>query len=396
LHRVARFKTQPRVPSKVCDALQEKPHVPMPGVDFGEFQEGLAEAFDEDELTALLRIRLNIQLRKIVKPAAFDTVVFELLEWLERQGREPELARAAYTARPNNDKLRNVYGKYGMALTVAVQTAGRPDAIPSLRATAAAFEANVKPRLKGVDMMVWRERMAAIEGQVCRIEFNGNPTGTGFLVGPDLVMTNYHVMERPLKGSLPIEQVGCRFDYKLLSDGSRSEGTVARLNQGNWQVDSSPYSQAEADSQPDRVPPKADELDFALVRLSRPVGSEPAEKNAIANAPKRGWIEIPSQPSVPEKNMPLMIAQHPDGSPMKLAFDTDSVIGLTREGRRVRYTTNTERGSSGSPCFDIDWTLVALHHMGDPAWKRVPEYNQGIPIGLIRQRLVEKAAIGPP
>ena len=370
--------------------------MPMPGVDFGEFQEGLAEAFDEDELTALLRVRLNVQLKKIVKPAAFDVVVFGLLEWVERHGREPELARAAYSVRPDNARLRSVYEKYGMAPIVAMEMAGKPEAVPSIRATAAAFEANVKPRLKSVDMTVWRQRMALIERQVCRIEFNNNPMGTGFLVGPDLVMTNYHVMERPLKGTLPIDQVRCRFDYKVLSDGSRSEGTIARLNQENWQVDSSPYSQAEADSEPDRVPPRADELDFALVRLSRPVGNEPADTNAAANAPKRGWIELPSQPPVPEKSMPLMIAQHPDGSPMKLAFDTDGVIGLTGEGRRLRYTTNTEHGSSGSPCFDIDWTLMALHHLGDPGWKKVPQYNQGIPIGLIRARLVEKAAIGSP
>jgi len=94
--------------------------------------------------------------------------------------------------------------------------------------------------------------------------------------------------------------------------------------------------------------------------------------------------------------MTLMIAQHPDGSPMKFAFDTDSVIGLAGEGRRVRYKTNTEHGSSGSPCFDIDWTLVALHHMGDPNWKKVPEYNQGIPIGLIGTRLAGKVQIEAP
>lgn len=366
--------------------------MPMPGVDFGEFQEGLVEAFDEEDLTALLRIQLNIQLKRIARPAAFEAVVFNLLEWVEHRGREPELARAAYAARPNNTKLRSVYEKYGMAPAVAVQTAGRPNADGSVRATAAAFEANVKTRLKSVDMTVWRQRMASIEGQVCRIEFNNNPIGTGFLIGPDLVMTNYHVMEQPLRGALPSDQVGCRFDYKLLSDGSRSEGTVARLKDGNWQVDSSPYSQAEADSEPDRVPPKADELDFAVVRLSRPVGNEPIDTNATLDAPRRGWIEIPARPPAPEPNMPLMIAQHPDGSPMKLAFDTDGVIGLACEGRRVRYTTNTDHGSSGSPCFDIDWTLMALHHMGDPAWKRVPQYNQGIPIGLVGARLAGKTA----
>lgn len=368
----------------------------MPGVDFGEFHEGLAGAFDEGELARLLRFQMDVDLRKIVRPADFDTVTFDLLEWVERRGREVELARAAYLARPNNSQLQRVYEKYGMAPAASLQTAGKPVANGSTRATGLALEANVKPRLKSVDMAVWRERMASIEGQVCRIESDGNPMGTGFLVGPDLVMTNYHVLEQPLKGTVPAAQIACRFDYKELTGGSRSEGTVVKLDDKNWQVDSSPYSQAEAASEPDRVPPTPDELDFAVVRIERAVGREPVNKNATTGAPKRGWIEMPAKPPVPEKNMTLMIAQHPDGSPMKLAFDTDSVLGLACEGRRVRYTTNTDHGSSGSPCFDIDWTLMALHHMGDPNWKRVPQFNQGIPIGLIRARLVERAAIEGP
>jgi hypothetical protein len=368
----------------------------MPGVDFGEFQEGLAEAFDPNTLSRLLRVRMDVRLARIVATGSLDETTFELLEWAEQHGREAELARAAYLERPNNTKLRSVYEKYGMAPAASVQAAGKSVANGSMRATAAAFEANVKPKLKSVDMAVWRERMAAVEGQVCRIEFNGNPIGTGFLVGPDLVMTNYHVMESPIKGKIPVGQVGCRFDYKVLSDNSRSEGTVVQLSDKNWQVDCGSYSKAEADSQPDREAPTADELDFALVRLARPVGGEPIGQNATAGAPKRGWIAIPAQQPALDEKMTLMIAQHPDGSPMKLAFDTDSVIGLTGEGRRVRYTTNTEHGSSGSPCFNIDWTLVALHHMGDPAWHRVPGYNQGIPIGLIGARLSGKVQIDAP
>src|SRR5438105_783977 len=150
----------------------------MPGVDFGEFQEGLAEAFDEDELGLLLRVQMNIRLRQIVGPGSFDVVTFKLLEWIEKRGREPELSRAAYLSRPNNARLRSVYEKYGMAPAATVQAAGQPTANGSMRATGAAFEATVRPRLKSVDMAVWRERMAQVEAQVCRIEFNNNPMGT--------------------------------------------------------------------------------------------------------------------------------------------------------------------------------------------------------------------------
>jgi V8-like Glu-specific endopeptidase len=47
----------------------------------------------------------------------------------------------------------------------------------------------------------------------------------------------------------------------------------------------------------------------------------------------------------------------------------------------VSYKTNTDGGSSGSPCFDQDWNLVALHHSGDPNYALGP--NEGIPIDAI-------------
>ena len=62
---------------------------------------------------------------------------------------------------------------------------------------------------------------------------------------------------------------------------------------------------------------------------------------------------------------------------------------------RVRYTTRTEPGSSGSPCFDIDWNLVALHHSGDPKYaqfKVKPDWNEGIPFATI-MRLLDKRGL---
>lgn len=78
---------------------------------------------------------------------------------------------------------------------------------------------------------------------------------------------------------------------------------------------------------------------------------------------------------------------------MKLAIDTQSVIGVNANQTRVRYTTNTEGGSSGSPVFDMLWNLSALHHYGDPDWKN-PIYNQGVaPLYLIRAK-IEAAGFG--
>ncbi|MHC2390801.1 hypothetical protein ACVMFA_003816 [Bradyrhizobium liaoningense] len=367
----------------------------LPGASIGEFRDALVAGFDDVDLAQLVQIHLNQNLAVIVSPGNLKHVTFQLVIWANRNGLVAQLARAAYAENPRNEKLRSIYEKFGMAPEVSVQEAGASVAGAPRRATAAALEGRVKPNLKHVDLGVWREKLAKIEGQVCRVEFGGNPKGTGFLVGPDLVLTNYHVLERPLKGQVAVAQVVCHFDYKVLSDGSRAEGTVVKLHEKDWRVDDSPYSKAEGDSRPDRELPGRDELDYALVRLARAVGSEPIDKGAARSAPARGWIELPEAEACLETDMPLMIAQHPDGGPLKLAFDTRSVLGINGNGTRVRYATNTEAGSSGSPCFDMDWTLVAVHHLGDPAWKE-PKFNQGVPIARIRERLTGRVTLEAP
>ena len=60
--------------------------------------------------------------------------------------------------------------------------------------------------------------------QVCCIEVFGNARGTGFLVAPDAVMTNYHVVADLLKGDPATKFQGVSasvFDYKAIERRSR-------------------------------------------------------------------------------------------------------------------------------------------------------------------------------
>jgi hypothetical protein len=138
-----------------------------------------------------------------------------------------------------------------------------------------------------------------------------------------------------------------------------------------WLVDSSP----------------ADNLDYALIRLKDAVGEDRLDAGADPlSGAKRGFIEMPQEgPHGLAHGSSLFILQHPRGDPLKLAIDSKSVLGLYDNGTRVRYTTNTEAGSSGSPCFTPNWELVALHHSGDPDFdpEHKPTYNEGIPIAVI-------------
>jgi hypothetical protein len=113
------------------------------------------------------------------------------------------------------------------------------------------------------------------------------------------------------------------------------------------------------------------------------------------NARRRGWLRLPTMlPDLSLKD-PLLIVQHPDGAPLKLAIDTSAFLELNSNRTRMRYTTNTEPGSSGSPVFDLEWNLVALHHLGDPAVdKLTPEFNQGVPLDIVRRRIEDPTRAG--
>ena len=236
-------------------------------------------------------------------------------------------------------------------------------------------------------MNTWREKLGQIEAQVCRIEItknNNKEFGTGFLIEPNVVITNYHVVESVILGQAAPEHVILRFDYKQLADGKIvNKGTEYRL-EDDWLIDQSPYVENELST--------PDNLDYALLRVDGTPGEEPIGNNPDPQAPKRKWIELPTKPYyqfLPDT--PLLIVQHPNAQPLKLAFDTEAIIGINENGTTVKYKTNTEPGSSGSPCFDINWNLVALHHSGDPNWN--PTYNAGSPFSAICSRLEKQSLL---
>lgn len=311
---------------------------------------------------------------------------FELLQRVNEAG-IAELVLADMAARrPNSAELSGlILQALPNALTpvareemrLSSQKAGVPVAGVPDDAFAPGLQKNVRPNLTKLDIMVWIDRLVQVRNQVCRVEISDQAAGTGFLVGPQVVLTNWHVVQG---ATGKMETVGCRFDYVRQTDGARQPGIVAKLSEPAI-LASGPYSPAELTNHPDTPLPAPGELDFALLHLAEPAGTK-----SVAGG-QRGWVTLPDTPFALPKDAPLLIVQHPDGAPMKLAMDTQSVIGPNANGTRVRYRTNTDNGASGSPCFNMDWDPVLLHHYGDPAW-RDPTFNQGVPLDLIRQQIV--------
>jgi hypothetical protein len=346
--------------------------VKLTGKQWKQLQDALLDAFpDPGSFTRMVKFGLDLSLSTITIADSMAERVFALIQYTEARDKTIQLIAAARDANADNAALLGVAQQFALAPSLP------PDVQP---------EAMVRAANKFQDVEQWISRFGAILPKVCRIEIAANTGpiwGTGFLLGPDVVMTNYHVMEAVILGeqggatakgeSAQPGNVVLRFDYKRLADGTTlNSGTPFHLPGQGWLLDSSPFA----------------DLDYALLRVADAPGDSPVgtqANNPDPSAPRRGFL-TPVTGYQFQPHTPLSIVQHPQSAPLQLAMDTDAIIEVNAAGTRVTYRTNTLPGSSGSPCFNADWDLVALHHAGDPNFFRGP-YNEGIPFAAILDRL---------
>jgi V8-like Glu-specific endopeptidase len=165
--------------------------------------------------------------------------------------------------------------------------------------------------------------------------------GTGFLIAPDLLMTNNHVLTTAADADT------CTVWFNF-NDGQPGQpdvqlGAVAyRCNAAgpNGFFFTSPYGP---------TGPDADHLDFTVVRVDWP---EPPGQ-------RWGYVPIVSKP-YSAIGAPLTIIQHPNQMPTMAGWHAGQL--KTAGIYFLHYTTSTDYGSSGSPVLNEGWQLVGLHH----------------------------------
>ncbi len=327
----------------------------------------LLRAFNRADLDRMLQDNDPLKgIDILVSPGGLQHQVFELIAISQQQSWTDDLVLWAQAARPENPLLTNLVDDLRMLDAVEKDD----------RLSGRSLEQTVKARSDTLDFAVWLFQFARLRGVVCRIEDVNDPRkalGTGFLVGRDLLLTNFHVIEN-YTGEVPAMDRSTllfRFDYALESTGAHFGKTVSASSDG-WLVSSAPYS-------PD--PGEGVDLDYALIRLAEPVGEDPAGEAT------RGWLQPSTLVQVPQANEVVFIAQHPKGEPLKMAVGT---VLEAPVGGHFRYDTETQGGSSGSPCLDAALNLVGLHQGGNSDRPHEAPYNEGIPIDAIISDLTTK------
>lgn len=158
--------------------------------------------------------------------------------------------------------------------------------------------------------------------------------GTGFLISSKLLLTNHHVLETAEIAANSFVE----FDFFERRDGKTQPTIIHRLKPKDFFLS-------------DR------DLDYALVA----VAPKSDEGLSIID---RGYIPLIATTGKALIGEPVNVIQHPAGEPQQIAIRNNNITDIIDDF--LHYAADTERGSSGSPVFNMQWELAALHHSGVP------------------------------
>lgn len=237
---------------------------------------------------------------------------------------------------------------------------------------------------------------------VCAVALNlddGKIRGSGFLIGPDLVMTNAHVV-RPFldfttgaaqptgKG----EDIYCFFDYlwepapNVPPSKNVRHTSIAVQAAEDWLVHSRVW--LDYDGTPQASAHVTNEYDYAVIRLRKRIGDLPSRRSGGAS---RGWLQLPPDIEIADKKK-VMVFQHPQTAPQQ--WDLGDYDGPDPSGTRVRYSVSSAHGSSGGAAVDKEGILFALHNAEVQTPPNAKKLNQGVRIDLItKDFIVQHAAL---
>jgi endonuclease G len=159
--------------------------------------------------------------------------------------------------------------------------------------------------------------------------------GTGFMVSPRLLLTNNHVLGSAREAS----SSWVEFNFQDDAEGRQSASVIFELEAQIFFLTD-------------------EHLDYTLVAVSE------GARDGSGELRQFGWNRLIEDQGKIILGEHVNIVQHPNGEPKQLALRENQTIDLLEDF--LHYQTDTAPGSSGSPVFNDQWEVVALHHSGVP------------------------------
>ncbi|MFI7413991.1 endonuclease [Streptomyces sp. NPDC049627] len=184
--------------------------------------------------------------------------------------------------------------------------------------------------LIGVAFLEGGHLAARSVGRVTVTAPGGGHHGTGFMVSPSLLMTNNHVLRSPEEA----ERGVIEFDFQAGIDGR-------------------PLAPVAFSLEPQRFFATDRDLDFSVVAVARH-GQQGAQLADFH------WLPLDGTQGKVILGEFVNIIQHPNGEPKQFALRENVIVDVL--DRFIHYATGATPGTAGSPVFNDQWELVAMHH----------------------------------
>jgi endonuclease G, mitochondrial len=177
---------------------------------------------------------------------------------------------------------------------------------------------------------------------------------TGFLISGDLIITNNHVFSD--KASFRDGKIEFDYQYDIL--GNEKEKIIFALD-------------------PEKFFHANKDLDVCII------GVKPTDISGKHKLSDRGYLVLNGTTGKAGVGDFAAIIQYPDGHPLQIALRENKVLDISKTDALI-YNSDTSRGSSGSPVFNDQWQVIALHSAGVAKKNAAGEYldanNEIIPV----------------
>lgn len=179
-----------------------------------------------------------------------------------------------------------------------------------------------------LESIAWLLKGLNASKSVCRVVLSNGEKGTGFVVKGGYLFTNHHVIyNKNIASKTKIE-----FNYEVDAQGNPQKIASYFLDENEMQLNQ--------------------DYDYCYIKI-KDIPENPLEQ--------WGYLEIDTF-SEPQIGEPAIIIQHPAGGMKQISFRDNDILAIWEH--RLFYETDTLPGSSGSPVFNKEWKVVALHHAG--------------------------------